>query len=410
MFRGTFLALALLTAAAPAADWPQFLGPARDGRSTEKVSTTFDGGEPPVMWRKAVGHGFAGPAVADGHVILFHRQGSEAVIEAFDVKTGNSMWKHTAPTSYRDDFGFDDGPRSTPTVAGGRVFAYGADGRLTAVDAATGRELWTKDLAADFHAPKGWFGRCCAPLVVDGRVLVNMGGTHEGKPAGVAAFDVQTGALAWTGSADEASYSSPVLAKFAAGPAVVFFTRKGVELLDPATGRTLAQDAFEPEIAASVSACTPVLLGGDSFFLSGCYGLGAKVWSVGAKFALSEKWASADALDCHYGTPVLHAGHLYGFHGRQEQGQELRCVSAVDGRVKWRQPMAAGTVLVAGGTLVVLTEKGELVLAPASAEAFAPTARGQVLGATSRAFPALADGRFFARDGKNLVCVRLGPQ
>ena len=143
-----------------------------------------------------------------------------------------------------------------------------------------GELKWTRDLAAEFEAPKGWFGRCCAPLVADDRVLVNVGGRHEGKPAGVAAFAVADGTLLWTGSTDEASYSSPILTKLQGGERAVFFTRKGLEVLEPATGRSCFKTVFEPDIAASVSACTPVVCGANRIFLSGCYGMGARLWTA----------------------------------------------------------------------------------------------------------------------------------
>jgi outer membrane protein assembly factor BamB len=400
--------LVFLSTSVSAADWPQFLGPQRDGTTSERVATEFPADGPSVVWKAAVGSGFAGPAVADGRVVLFHRQGGQAVLEAWTAGDGKPLWRQESATDYRDDFGFDNGPRSTPTISGGRVVAYGADGRLTYVEAATGKVVWMRDLAEEMGSPKGWFGRACAPLVVGDLVIVQAGGRWQGKPAGVAAFRLEDGSVAWTGSEDEASYSSPILARLSAGESVVAFTRAGVELLDPATGATRAREAFEPDIAASVSACTPLPVGPDRFFLSGCYGLGAKVWEVGTGFALKTVWAKVEAMDCHYGTPVFHEEHLYGFHGRQEEGQELRCVTAADGTVKWSARLPAGSLVSAGGTLVVLTEKGELILAPATPDGFKPSARGQILAATARAYPALSGGLLFARDGKSLVAVRVG--
>ena len=397
----------LLTVSACGADWPQFLGAQRDGRSPEKIAGVFPSTGPEIVWSVPVGEGLAGPAVADGRVILCHRVGDQSVIEAFTAEGGRKLWRQAQRTEYRDQFGFDNGPRSTPTFSAGMVFAYGADGRLTCVEAATGALQWTRDLAVELEAPSGWFGRACAPLVVGELVLVNAGGRWQGKPAGVVAFRVADGSVAWAGSQDEASYSSPITASLSAGPAAVFFTRKGVELLNPSTGATLVSEVFEPDIAASVSACTPVMVGPSRFFLSGCYALGAKVWEVGPGYTLKTLWAHNDVLDSHYGTPVLFEGHLYGFHGRQEQGQELRCVRVADGVVRWSQRLPAGSVLLAAETLVVLTEKGELIVAPATPDGFKPSDRGNILAATTRAFPALSNGLLYARDGKKLVAVRL---
>ncbi len=414
LMRCLFVFFTLLAAGPPgvlAGDWPQFLGPERDGLApadAPKLPGVFPNGEPKVLWKKPVGHGLAGPVVAGGKVILFHRVGGEALVEAFLVKDGAPVWKSGAPTSYRDQFGFDDGPRSAPTVSGGRVFAYGADGVLRAVDLDSGKALWSHDLAKELESPPGWFGRCCAPLVAGKNVIVNCGGKRDGKDAGIAAFDAETGAIAWTTSDDEAGYSSPRLARVNDREVAVFFTRRHVQIVDPAAGSVLGSELFEPDIDASASGCTPVLCGPGRFFLSACYGVGGALWQVQPDFSLKAVWREQDRLDCHYGTPVFVDGHLYGFHGRQEQGQTLRCIEAATGKVKWTSDrLPAGTVLASGSQLVALTEKGELILQPASPDAFKPTARDQILTATTRAFPALADGVLYARDGKNLVAVEL---
>ena len=416
-FNAAFSLFLGLQGLASAGDWPQLLGPGRNGHAAADepaLAPAFPDDGPAIRWKKPVGHGFAGPVVAGDKVILFHRQGNDAVIETFAARDGTSGWRFSYPTPYRDDFGFDDGPRSAPTVADGRLVAYGAEGMLHCLDAQTGKLLWKHDLAAEFDAPKGFFGRCCAPLVSDGLALVNIGGNAKGKPAGVAAFRLSDGSPAWTGSSDEASYSSPIAATLAGRKTAVFFTRKGLEILDPASGSTLAGDTFEPEISASVSAATPVPCGPDRVFLSACYGVGAAVWEAGPEKSggihLHRLWSASDRLDSHYATPVFADGFLYGFHGRQEQGQVLRCIGAADGTVRWSSPtLPAGSVILAGKTLVILTEKGELILAPATPDGYKPQARGQILGAVTRALPALANGTLFARDGRQLVAVKLTP-
>jgi outer membrane protein assembly factor BamB len=396
--------------AAEAADWPQFLGPNRDGVSSEKIAARFPTDGPRIVWKRTIGRGLAGPVVAEGKVILFHRQDGDAVIEALATADGKSLWRFTYRTNYRDDFGFDDGPRAPPTMAGGRLFAYGAEGNLHAVEATTGKLLWKHDLVAELASRKGWFGRCCAPLVAGKVVLVNVGGELDGKVAGIAAFDAESGKLAWTSSDDEASYSSPILTTIHDRTAAVFFTRKGLEVVDAARGTPLYKETFEPDISASVTACTPIACGPNRIFLSACYGVGACVWEFNPDLTARSRWRAMDKLDCHYGTPVFVGGHLYGFHGRQEYGQELRCIDAATGEVKWRSPeLPAGSILAASDTLVVLTEKGESLLVAATPREFSVRARGQILGAVTRAFPALAGGILYARDDRQLVAVDLSP-
>src|SRR5690242_12245838 len=132
-----------LTLTLPAADWPQFLGPTRDGHSAETgLNWNWPKDGPPVAWTAEVGQGWAGPVVAGDRLVIFHRVGNDEVIACLDPATGKEKWKFAYRTRYRDDFGFDEGPRATPLIAGERVFTLGANGDLHAVDLATGKKLW----------------------------------------------------------------------------------------------------------------------------------------------------------------------------------------------------------------------------------------------------------------------------
>src|SRR5438067_5611378 len=184
-----------------AADWPQFLGPARDSHSSETgLRTSWPSSGPPVLWKKEVGQGFSGPVVAEGRLILFHRLGGKEVVEALDAATGRGIWSFDYPTHYRDDFGFDEGPRATPTIAGGRVYTFGAEGALHCLDFATGKKIWNVDTQSKFQFRKGFFGAAGAPLVDGDRVLMNIGGTG----AGIVAFDAASGKTLWTATKHEA--------------------------------------------------------------------------------------------------------------------------------------------------------------------------------------------------------------
>src|SRR5436190_3936083 len=146
-----------------AADWPQFLGPTRNGVYTgTELAQTWPKEGPPVVWQMKVGQGFSGPVVAEGKLILFHRLEDKETIQCLDSKTGKLLWSFDYPTAYRDDFGFDEGPRATPAIADGRAYTYGAEGVLTCLEIATGKRLWSIDCKKDFHAPKGFFGIACS--------------------------------------------------------------------------------------------------------------------------------------------------------------------------------------------------------------------------------------------------------
>jgi outer membrane protein assembly factor BamB len=390
------------------ADWPQFLGPTRNGVYTgSALADSWPAGGPRVVWRKPIGQGFAGPAVAGGRVILFHRVAREEVVEALHAATGVSQWRHAYPTTYRDDFGFDEGPRAVPVVAGGRVVTFGAEGVLTTLDLATGRQIWSVDTKRRFNVPKGFFGQAGSPLVEDGRVIANVGGSDSGKNAGIVAFSAESGSVLWAATNHEASYSSPVSATFGGRKVVLFFTRQALVGLDPANGAQLFQRTWRSRSQASVNAASPVVVN-DLVFISATYETGATVLRV-AGSQLEPLWASDEALSNHYATSVHHQGHLYGFHGRQEFGQALRAIELATGKVKWSQErFGAGTILLAGSRLLILRENGELILAAASPEAFRPLARAQILQGVVRAYPALSDGFLYARNSADgLICVDL---
>src|SRR5262245_26793081 len=250
-----------------AQDWPQFLGPQRNGVYNGPLETKWPAAGPKKIWQKAVGTGFAGPVVAGDKLILFHRVNDEEVVDALDPKSGAPRWHYAYKTTYRDDFGFDEGPRAVPVIAQDRVYTFGAEGQLRAIDLANGKEVWAVDTMRRFHVRKGYFGAAGSPLVEDGRVIANVGGDNN---SGIVAFNAQTGAVLWTATNHEASYSSPIGATFGGKKAVVFFTRQGLVALDPATGDVRFQKSWRSRSQASVNAATPIVAG-DLIFVSATY-------------------------------------------------------------------------------------------------------------------------------------------
>jgi outer membrane protein assembly factor BamB len=396
-------ALAVTAVTRAATDWPQYLGPTRNGAyGGPPLSESWGSGGPKVVWRKQVGQGFAGPAVVGTRVILFHRVGSEEVLESLDVKTGNSVWRYAYRTTYRDDFGFDEGPRAVPVVADGVIYTFGAEGQLHAVDLAKGTRLWSEDTMKRFGVPKGFFGAAGSPLVEGGRVIANVGG----EKAGVVAFEAKTGKVLWAATDDDASYSSGVAATIGGRRSSVFLTRDSLVGLDPASGAVQFQRRWRARLAASVNAATPLIIG-DQIFVSAQYGPGAGVLRVSGS-QLVDVWTSDEVLSNHYATSVFYNGHLYGFHGRQEFGPSLRAVEFQTGTVKWSQEQfRAGSVLLAGDRLLIVREGGELILAAASPQAFQPIARAQILQGVLRPYPALADGMLYVRNENTLLCLDL---
>jgi outer membrane protein assembly factor BamB len=397
------LFLIVSAALALGADWPQYLGPKRDGSSPEAgLLRAFPKDGPKVLWEKKAGPGWAGPVVAGERVILFSRDGNQEVVECVDAATGKEVWKQTYKTLYRDDFGFDDGPRSTPLIAEGKVFTLGADGELAGWELASGKPLWRRNVNQDYKPPKGFFGTATSPMLAGGKLLVNVGA----KGAGVVAFDPATGKELWKATDQGVSYSSPVVAKIGGEELAVFFTRQGLLALTPDKGEVRYEHPWRPRINASVNAASPVV-SGDRIFLSTSYGTGAILLEA-VKGELKEIWKGDESLSCHYNTPVLVKGQLYGIDGRQEYGPRLRCVDFATGKVRWsKEGFGCAALVVADGVILALAEGGDVVLFEPTPEAFKEIARATVLAKPVRAAPALAGGRLYARDGGKWVCVEV---
>lgn len=407
----TLLLLCVACIATPnsrSADWPQFLGPNRNGSTTEtNLASTWPKDGPPIVWQRKVGEGFSGPVVSAGKLILFHRLADKETVECLDGKSGKELWKGEYPTAYNDDFGFDEGPRATPAIADSRVFTFGAEGMLSCWNLTSGAKLWNIETKSRFKSTKGFFGMACSPLVEGNTVILNLGGRDA---AGIVAFDQATGKELWRATSDEASYSSPVVATLGGRRRGLVITREALVALDPANGKVSFRFAWRPPMHASVSAATPLVID-DLIFISASYGTGAT--SLRFKESGPERiWSNDEALSSHYSTSVHRDGFLYGFHGRADPGLQadsaLRCVELKTGKVRWSEAsLKAGIVTLVNDQLLVLSDKGELLRAPATPDGFKAGDRAQILPLLARAHPALSDGLFYARSKDKLVCVDL---
>ena len=390
--------------AAIAEDWLQLLGPRRDGTyKGDDLAESWPETGPPVAWEKEVGHGFSNPVVANDRVIVFHRGGDEELVEALESDTGKPIWTFRYATTYRDGFGFDPGPRAGPVVAGGQIYTFSPQGVLHCIRFGDGKKVWRVNTHQEFGADKGFFGAASTPVVDGSRLLVNVGGPDG---AGIVAFDKDTGRVLWKVTDDEASYSSPVVADISGERLAVFFTREGLQAVHSKTGEVRHALRWRARSNASVNAAVPLVIG-DRVFLSSSYGTGAILLDLSGSEP-KQVWSSDDAISNHYATNVHKDGYLYGFHGRQEYGQVFRAIHLETGKVAWEQGgFRAGTVTLAGDRLLILAESGELTMAVASPAGFKVLSRTMILDGTVRAYPALADGRLYARNESRLVCVDL---
>ena len=404
MKRSTLLILLLLPVNLRADDWPQFLGPNRDGHSQEKgLLGAFPKTGPSIVWQRDVGEGYAGPVIAGDRLILFHRVGDEEVVECLSAKTSKPQWKFAYPTSYQDALGKGNGPRSTPTIAGDKIITLGAEGTLLCLTLNDGKKIWSRSLTKEYKTPLGYFGIGTTPVVEQNLVLVNVGA----KGAGIVAFDLDKGTEVWKATDDPGSYSSPVVCTIDGARLAVFFTRTGAVVLDPKTGAIRFQQRWRARYDASVNAATPLIIGNLAYF-STSYETGSLLLKL-RKDGADEVWTDENVMSNHYNTCVYDDGYLYGFDGRQESGPNFRCVNLKTKKVMWdKDRFGCGTMVLADGKLIVLSERGDLHLVQASPTAFKELAVASLLDAgPCRAQIALANGRLYARDQRKLVCVEL---
>lgn len=411
--RLTLLAIVAIMPSPTLADWPQFLGPTRDGVYKGKaIVDELPADGPRIVFKRKVGEGYAGPVVADGKLILFHRVGGEDVVECFDVKAleadgdAKPLWQVKYATRYFDPLGKGNGPRATPAIGDGRVVTFGPSGVLQCIDLNKGELIWRVDTAKEYQSDKGFFGRACSPLIEGDLVLLNIGGTQSG--AGIGAFKLSNGELAWKTTDHEAGYASPAAATIRGKRHGLFFTRTGLVAVDPKTGDIRFEQRWRSQQHASVNAATPLAIG-NLIFVSSSYQTGALLLAVGDDGEPEKVWSNDESLSAQYVTPVHRDGMLYGFHGRHDFNEtSLRCIELKTGKVRWSQPMPGGPIILADDKLVIVTEDGKLLLAEATPAGYAKLGAATILRDGVRAHPALVEGKLYARDDRELICVELG--
>lgn len=384
------------------ADWPQWLGPTRDGRAG--AASSFPKGGPVrlrVAWRRPLGVGVSGLAVADGRVFTLESDGERAQAVALSASDGSLLWREPLDAGLPDE---ERGPASTPAVADGWVFVLSPACQLRALDVATGKAAWHVDLKARFGAAPR-LGCASSPLVVGDRVVVQPGAAEDHR---IVAFDRRSGTLAWsTAGVARATYSSPGLRATAHGPEVLVHhtdtttpdaPRGGVTALEPEAGRLL----WHVTLDRYWSWATPVPFG-DRVLLP-TWNDAVAIEPPGPEGPARVAWRSA-AFTAFVGTPVLRDGHFYG-HG----GDFLRCVRGEDGRVAWEERTYPGSVVLVDGHIAALSvTAGLLRIVEATPEAYRERARLPVLAPGARADtpPSVSGRRLFVRNDEEIVAVDL---
>lgn len=404
MRRRSWLTVALLVALPVMAwggDWPQFLGPQRDGTSAETVAPWK--GDLKVLWQQPAGDGHGGPIVSQGRVYV-HQKAKDKEEEEEEVVAwstdGKELWRKSYERSpYKNMFG--NGPRSTPLVDGDRLYTLGATGILSCWGAADGKEIWRKDLLKEFGAKNLVFGVSTTPIVVGDRLCVMVGS----DTASIVALDKKSGNVLWKSGKDKASYSSPILTNFNGQEQVVFLTGQGVIALNPKDGQELWRFPLVDKLMES--SATPVRLG-DLLWASSVT-FGSVALRVGQSSTPEQAWKEPQ-LTSYFATPVVVGKETYLVTGSLTgQTASLHCIDVESGKTRWTRNRVGtyhATVIKAGDKLLLLEEKGDLVLIQPDAKEYKELARSRVCGQTW-SHPALSGGRLYVRDAKDLRCVEL---
>ena len=382
------------TTAALANDWPQWRGPHRNGISDEKEwSAKWPADGPKVLWKASVGIGFSSFTVADGRVFTTGNADNTDTVFCFDAASGKQIWKHAYPADLGDKY-FEGGTSGTPTVSGEQVFQLSRWGDLFCLNAATGKVLWTKNVQKETSARIPDWGYAGSVLMQGNLLILNIGG------AGLA-VDKTNGNIVWKSDDKDAGYSTPLPFKHGEDSLVLLSSGKGYSAVKTKTGEKVW--SFEWGTRYGVNAADPVV-NGDQIFISSGYNKGCAVVKFGETTPV---WQNKE-LKNQLALSVLLTGNLYGFDGDNGNSRSpLKCVDFATGTVKWdEKSITPGAVMIADGKLIILTGKGELIVAKATPEKFDVISRAPVLTGKCWTAPVLANGRIYCRNSTgDVVCL-----
>ncbi len=411
------LALMVLAAAVPARaetdDWPQLLGPRRDGVSTETgLNLDWKANPPRTVWKKAPGAGFSAVAVVGDRLVTQAQRKDRQWIVCLSVKDGEELWAYDAAPAYMDRQRQGAGPRSTPTVAGDRVYCLFPRGELVCASLAKGEEVWKTNIfeaakAKDHFQDYFYWGLAASPLVEGDVVIVQPGGDKDNS---VVAFNKDSGKVVWGVGSDPAGYGSPVAIEVGKKRMVVCPTGQSILGIDPVKGELLWRYSFGN--FANATCATPVW-SGDLLFVSAAYGAGCAAVEIvpdGDKWTVHEKWSNKD-LQTLMATGIVRDGCVYGCNG--DLGSfSLRCLDLKTGEVRWKERLPGRCAFIgAEGCLFCLTEKGTLRLIESNPDKY--VLKGELpdlLASKAWAMPALCRKRLYLRDENNLLCVDLNKE
>ncbi len=366
-------------------DWPAFLGPTADGKSTETgILKSWKEDGPPLLWHVAVGEGYGAPSIAAGRLFLFDRIADTVRLTALNAATGDELWRAAYSTEYADIYGYSNGPRAAPTVDGDLVYTFDAGGRLRCHRVKDGSIVWDVDTAKAFGVVQNFFGAASAPFVEGDLLIAAIGGSPAESPgiqsgevagngSGIVAFDRRTGEVRYRISDELASYSSPTMVTIGKRRWGFLFARGGLVGFEPASGKVDFHFPFRAKKLESINASNPIVVD-DTVFITESYGPGSAVLRVrpgGYEVVRRDAPRREQSMSCHFMTPIYHQGYLYGSSGQASGEADLRAVDYMSGEIMWSEPgLGRVTLLYVDGHLIVFTERGRILLIEANPQRF----------------------------------------
>jgi outer membrane protein assembly factor BamB len=406
ILKTAFLAACVAAAASrcPADEWPQFLGPQRNGISGETgLADRWPEDGPKEVWRVLGGGGMSGIAIAGGRAFTMIQRDGKQIALALDPRRGEMLWETAVAPEYRNAMG--DGPRATPTVIGDSLFVYTGEGTLVALRTADGKELWRREAVRENKSKPAEYGMACSPLAAGDLVVVTVGAPGPT----VVAYRRDSGEPVWKAGSDPAGYSSPVLLNVAGKEQVVVFSGASLLGLDPESGNPLWRYEYVTDYNCNIA--IPLAYEGNIFVSCGENHGAALLRPTrnDSAFRVDEIWTShgpESVLRNEWQTSILRDGYLYGFDNVGSAGPvtHFNCVEIATGKKMWEKlRFGKGNLIFADGKLLMTTFKGELILARATPRGYEELSRAAVLRSTRQA-PSLADGFLYARDDREIVC------
>lgn len=385
-------------ASTPPIDWPQWRGPNRDGISKETgILKVWPAEGPKVAWKAPSGEGYSGIVVASGRMYTIHATRTEDILVCLDAASGKEIWSFVVDQAFQNDQG--NGPRSTPSVDGELVFGLSGNGKLAAVNAKTGAKVWGHDLRAEYGGKIPTWGVSTSPLVDGDLLLVDVGGSGDN---GVMAFNKKSGKVAWKTATDIPGYSAPIVITVGGVKQYLFFTGAALVSASPTDGKKLWSHPWRTSY--DVNAATPVFIQPDKVFISSGYNVGAAVLKITGN-QVEEVWKN-QVMRNHWASPVLLGDYLYGF-----DEATLKCINVNTQEDKWaKRGLGKGALIFADGHLIVLSERGKLLLVEAKPDEYVEKASAQVLRGRCWTVPTLANGKLYVKNQEEIVSLDLVDQ